>query len=103
MLQRRVAGLRVRLCVLLLPVELLRTALQQAAAAQTAVSKPAVHLANPDGGTVDSEGGYWTAEYGSGRVVRFTDDKVDMVVQLPVANPTSCTFGGPVRNCIMHG
>ena len=71
-------------------------ALQQAAGAQTLVSTPAIHLANPDGGTVDSEGGYWTAEYGSGRVVRFVDDQVDMVIQLPVANPTSCTFGGQV-------
>lgn len=75
-------------------------ALQQPAAAQTLVSKPAIHLANPDGGTVDSEGGYWTAEYGSGRVVRFVGDKVDMVIQLPVANPTSCTFGGQVCNLL---
>jgi hypothetical protein len=36
--------------------------------------------------------------YGSGRVVRFLNNTIDMVVQLPVANPTSCTFGGPVRH-----
>eukprot|EP01046_Picozoa_sp_COSAG06_P093479 COSAG06_NODE_39668_length_410_cov_0.575563_1_plen_35_part_01 len=28
--------------------------------------------------------------YGSGRGVRFLNNKIDMVVQLPVANPTSC-------------
>lgn len=88
-----VADCRSFLCLLL------STALQKPAAAQTAVSQPAIHMANPDGGTVDSEGGYWSAEYGSARVVRFVHDKVDMVVQLPVANPTSCTFGGQVRDC----
>ena len=101
---------------------------QKPAAGQEQVTTPAAHEANPDGGTVDAEGGYWSAECmlrlparprllrvdlfillavlahhsrlaalpadGSGRVVRWVDGRPSMVVQLPVPNATSCTFGG---------
>lgn len=50
----------------------------------------------PDGATVDSEGGIWVAEYGGWRITRYTPDgKVDRLLEMPVQNPTSCTFGGP--------
>jgi sugar lactone lactonase YvrE len=49
----------------------------------------------PDGSCVDADGGLWNAEYGGGRLVRYTPTgKVDRVVEVPVANPTCCAFGG---------
>ena len=52
-------------------------------------------LGRPDGATVDTEGYLWSAEYGGGRVVRYTPDgTVDNVVNLPVASVTCPTFGG---------
>ncbi len=49
----------------------------------------------PDGSCVDADGCLWNAEYGAGRLVRYTPGgKVDRVVALPVTNPTCCCFGG---------
>jgi sugar lactone lactonase YvrE len=49
----------------------------------------------PDGSCVDAEGCLWNAEYGAGRLVRYTPaGKVDRVIPLPIANPTCCCFGG---------
>jgi sugar lactone lactonase YvrE len=51
---------------------------------------------NPDGLTVDAEGGVWVALYGSGAVHRYTPAGVlDGVVEVPAAQVTACTFGGP--------
>lgn len=49
----------------------------------------------PDGSTVDVDGCLWNAEYRGGRVVRYTPQGgIDLVVELPVSQPTSCAFGG---------
>lgn len=49
----------------------------------------------PDGSTVDAEGFLWNAEFGGGRVVRYAPDgRIDRVLPMPVAQPTSCVFGG---------
>ena len=49
----------------------------------------------PDGLTVDREGGVWSAYCGGWRVVRYNPEgKVDREYRFPVANPTSCAFGG---------
>jgi sugar lactone lactonase YvrE len=49
----------------------------------------------PDGLTVDSEGFVWSAYCGGWKVVRYNPEgKVDREYRLPVANPTSCAFGG---------
>jgi sugar lactone lactonase YvrE len=49
----------------------------------------------PDGLTVDTEGFVWSAYCGGWRVVRYNPEgKVDREYRLPVANPTSCAFGG---------
>jgi sugar lactone lactonase YvrE len=49
----------------------------------------------PDGSCVDADGCLWNAEYGAGRVVRYTPDgKLDRAIALPVTNPTCCCFGG---------
>lgn len=49
----------------------------------------------PDGSTVDTEGYLWNARFGGGCVVRYAPDgRVDRIVDLPVAQPTACAFGG---------
>ena len=49
----------------------------------------------PDGACVDVDGGLWTAFFGGGRVARYRPDGViDVVVPLPVTNPTCVCFGG---------
>lgn len=49
----------------------------------------------PDGSCVDADGGLWNAEYGAGRIVRYTPSgKRDRVIELPFDNPTCCCFGG---------
>lgn len=49
----------------------------------------------PDGATVDAEGYIWNARFGGGCLVRCAPDgKVDTIVELPVSQPTSCSFGG---------
>jgi sugar lactone lactonase YvrE len=51
---------------------------------------------NPDGLTVDAEGGVWVALFGGGVVHRYTPDgALDVVIEVPAAQVTACTFGGP--------
>ena len=61
--------------------------------------RPFVELTDgerPDGLTVDADGGVWVAMNGSGAVHRYRADGVlDGVVELPTAQVTACTFGGP--------
>lgn len=50
----------------------------------------------PDGLTVDAEGGAWVCLFGGAAVRRYdADGTLDVVVELPVTNPTSAAFGGP--------
>ena len=50
----------------------------------------------PDGSTVDSEGYLWNCRYGGHCIVRVAPDgKIERVVEMPVSNITTCTFGGP--------
>ena len=59
-------------------------------------SSPASSAAGPDGSAVDRDGFLWNARYGGGCVVRVSPaGTVDRVVELPVDNITTCTFGGP--------
>ena len=49
----------------------------------------------PDGMTIDAEGHLWVAAWGSWHVYRFAPDgALDRAIRLPVAQITSCTFGG---------
>jgi len=50
---------------------------------------------SPDGSAVDAQGYLWNARYGGGRLIRIDPEGgIDRVVDLPVANPTTCAFGG---------
>ena len=50
---------------------------------------------SPDGSAVDAHGYLWNAQWGAWRVVRYAPDgRVDMVVPMPVEQPSSCAFGG---------
>ena len=51
---------------------------------------------SPDGMTVDSEGCVWIAQWGGGRVCRYSADGALLdTVRVPARNPASCTLGGP--------
>jgi sugar lactone lactonase YvrE len=54
----------------------------------------------PDGSTVDSDGYLWNCRYHGGCIVRVAPDgspggSIDCIVEMPVENITTCTFGGP--------
>jgi sugar lactone lactonase YvrE len=50
----------------------------------------------PDGSAMDGEGYLWNCRYGGGCIVRVAPDgEIDRVIEMPTANITSCTFGGP--------
>jgi sugar lactone lactonase YvrE len=49
----------------------------------------------PDGSAIDEHGFLWNCRYFGSCVVRFDPvGNVDRVVEMPVGNITSCTFGG---------
>lgn len=55
----------------------------------------------PDGSTVDAEGHLWNCRFFGGCIVRVAPDgKINRIVELPVQNITSCTFGGPDRKTL---
>ena len=55
----------------------------------------------PDGSAIDAEGYVWNCRYGGSCIVRVAPDgKIDRVIELPVSNPTNCTFGGPNGNVL---
>jgi sugar lactone lactonase YvrE len=50
----------------------------------------------PDGSAVDAEGFVWNAQWGAWRIVRYAPDgTIDRIVEFPVAQVSSCAFGGP--------
>ena len=49
----------------------------------------------PDGACVDADGCFWTAFFAGQRVVRYRPDgTIDLVMPMPVTNPTCVCFGG---------
>ncbi|HEX2012383.1 MAG TPA: SMP-30/gluconolactonase/LRE family protein, partial [Roseateles sp.] len=57
---------------------------------------PALNAGRPDGAAVDAEGGYWICANDGAAVFRYTPQgRLDRRIELPVAKPTMCAFGGP--------
>ena len=55
----------------------------------------------PDGLTIDDENAIWLAHWGGSRITRFLPDgTIDGIIEIPVPQVTSCTFGGPDRNLL---
>jgi sugar lactone lactonase YvrE len=55
----------------------------------------------PDGSAVDSEGYLWNCRFFGGCIVRVAlDGTIDCVVEMPVKNITTCTFGGGDRKTL---
>jgi sugar lactone lactonase YvrE len=55
----------------------------------------AAELGIPDGAAIDTEGGYWSALHGGGKLRRFyPDGSVDRDIDLPVSQPTMPAFAG---------
>ena len=55
----------------------------------------------PDGSTVDAEGYLWNTRPYAGCVVRISPGgDLDLTIELPVPNPTTCTFGGADRKTL---
>lgn len=49
----------------------------------------------PDGSAMDSAGYLWNCRFGGGCIVRVAPDgTIDRVIDMPVSNITTCTFGG---------
>ncbi len=56
--------------------------------------RPFAEVEQPDGLTVDAEGGVWVARWGGSAVQRHTPaGALDAVVELPVSQVTACAFG----------
>lgn len=54
-----------------------------------------VHAGRPDGAAVDADGCYWICGNDAGVVHRFTPaGKLDRSIEVPVAKPAMCAFGG---------
>ncbi len=50
----------------------------------------------PDGSAIDSAGCLWNCRFGGGCILRLArDGSIDGVIEMPVQNITTCTFGGP--------
>lgn len=54
------------------------------------------HRGIPDGSAVDADGYLWNCRFYGGCIVRVAPDgRIDRVIDMPVRNITTCTFGGP--------
>lgn len=55
----------------------------------------------PDGSAVDADGYVWNCRYDGGCIVRVAPDgDIDTIVEMPVTNVTTCTFGGEDRRTL---
>ncbi|PHR06657.1 MAG: hypothetical protein COB29_09985 [Sulfitobacter sp.] len=56
---------------------------------------------HPDGMTVDTEGCLWVCHWGGWRITRYSSEgKELMYIKMPVANITSCVFGGDTHQTL---
>ena len=58
---------------------------------------------SPDGSTVDTEGYLWNCRFHGNCIVRVAPDgDIDEIIETPVRNVTSCTFGGADRTTLFN-
>lgn len=51
--------------------------------------------ASPDGSCIDVQGHVWNAQWGVGRIARYSPEgAIDDILALPVTNPSCCAFAG---------
>jgi sugar lactone lactonase YvrE len=56
----------------------------------------------PDGAAIDADGCYWICGNDEGCLLRFTPDgKLDRTIEVPMAKPSMCSFGGPDLETLM--
>ncbi|MFL6659848.1 MAG: SMP-30/gluconolactonase/LRE family protein [Massilia sp.] len=61
-----------------------------------------VHPGRPDGAAVDVDGCYWICGNDAGCILRFTPDgRLDRRIDLPMAKPSMCSFGGADLDTLM--
>ncbi len=54
------------------------------------------HRGSPDGSAIDSAGFLWNCRFGGSCIARIAPDgSLAEVIEMPVTNVTTCTFGGP--------
>ncbi len=54
------------------------------------------HVGRPDGAAIDTDGCYWSCANDGAALLRFSPDgRLDRRIDLPVAKPSMCAFGGP--------
>jgi sugar lactone lactonase YvrE len=60
------------------------------------------HPGRPDGAAVDVDGCYWICGNDAGCILRFTPEgRLDRKIDLPMAKPSMCSFGGPAMDVLM--
>ena len=65
----------------------------------TFVETPEGHM--PDGSIVDAEGFLWNAQWGASQVVRYSPTgETDLILPMPVTQPTCVAFGGENLNIL---
>lgn len=61
-----------------------------------------VQRGRPDGAAIDSDGCYWICANDGGCLLRFTPDgRLDRHIDLPMAKPSMCSFGGPDMDTLL--
>ncbi|WP_426106074.1 SMP-30/gluconolactonase/LRE family protein [Massilia sp. TSP1-1-2] len=60
------------------------------------------HPGRPDGAAVDADGCYWICGNDAGCILRFTPDgRLDRRIDVPMAKPSMCSFGGPALDTML--
>jgi sugar lactone lactonase YvrE len=60
------------------------------------------YTGRPDGAAIDADGCYWVAGNDGGCLLRFTPQGVlDRSIELPMAKPSMCSFGGGSLNILL--
>jgi sugar lactone lactonase YvrE len=60
------------------------------------------YAGRPDGAAMDADGCYWICGNDAGVIHRFTPEgKLDRTIEVPMAKPSMCAFGGPDMDLLL--